>query len=96
MKIDLKGDFKSRRVWLNGEELLPYESQKVTNHSPDGFAWGYGGSGPSQLSLAIMIKLFGKPYDYHRFKWEHIATLPEESFHKTIEFTPIDYGVRTS
>jgi hypothetical protein len=24
------------------------------NHSPTGFAWGYGGSGPAQLALAIL------------------------------------------
>jgi len=27
----------------------------IINHSPDGFAWGYGGSGPAQLSLALLI-----------------------------------------
>jgi hypothetical protein len=26
----------------------------LRNHSPTGFAWGYGGSGPAQLSLAIL------------------------------------------
>ena len=26
----------------------------LRNHSPDGFEWGYGGSGPSQLALAII------------------------------------------
>lgn len=26
----------------------------LRNHSPDGFAWGYGGSGPAQLALAIL------------------------------------------
>lgn len=33
----------------------------VMNHSPDGLAWGYGGSGPAQLALALMCDLFGKP-----------------------------------
>ena len=27
----------------------------VRNHSPTGFAWGYEGSGPAQLALAILI-----------------------------------------
>jgi len=26
----------------------------LVNHSPDGFEWGYLGSGPAQLSLAIL------------------------------------------
>jgi len=31
----------------------------VRNHSPDGFEWGYGGSGPSQLALAMCVELLG-------------------------------------
>ena len=27
------------------------------NHSPCGFEWGYGGSGPAQLALAILCKV---------------------------------------
>lgn len=26
----------------------------LLNHSPTGFGWGYGGSGPAQLALAIL------------------------------------------
>ncbi len=26
----------------------------IHSHSPDGFEWGYGGSGPSQLALALI------------------------------------------
>lgn len=39
-------------------ELKPEASQKIINHSPDGFQWGYSGSGPSQLALAILLKVF--------------------------------------
>jgi len=49
------GEASSRRVWVNGRELLPIRSQKAYNHSPDGFSWGYGGSGPAQLALALML-----------------------------------------
>ncbi len=28
-------------------------------HSPDGFAWGYGGSGPAELARCILIDHFG-------------------------------------
>lgn len=30
----------------------------LRNHSPTGFAWGYGGSGPAQLALAILADFF--------------------------------------
>ena len=76
----LKGHYATRRVWLDGEELFPYQSQSVYNHSPDGFNWGYGGSGPAQLALAIMLALTNSPSDYQQFKWDVIAQLPEADF----------------
>ena len=39
----------------NGEVLDPKPSQKIWNYSPTGFEWGYGGSGPSQLALALSL-----------------------------------------
>ena len=67
------------RVWINGRELTPAESQKVRNHSPDGFNWGYHGSGPAQLALAICL-LELPPAEaqevYQDFKRGVIAELP--------------------
>ena len=54
----------------------------LVNHSPTGFAWGYGGSGPAQLALAILVDAFGPGHEtdaldlYQLFKWERIARLP--------------------
>ena len=39
-------------VLVNGKSLDP--RTELVNHSPDGFQWGYGGSGPAQLALAIL------------------------------------------
>ena len=85
--MKLKGEWFSRRVWLDGKELLPHESLKVRNHSPDGFYWGYGGSGPSQLALAICLKKLPKQEAinrYQEFKWNVIAQLPQGDFEKEI------------
>jgi hypothetical protein len=45
--------------WTNrgrGGVKLPLARRgDVRNHSPDGFAWGYGGSGPAQLALAMCL-----------------------------------------
>jgi hypothetical protein len=41
----------------------------LRNHSPDGFEFGYGGSGPAQLALAILadhLKHFPQDLDYAR------------------------------
>jgi hypothetical protein len=35
-----------------------YPLRHFVKHSPDGFEWGYAGSGPSDLSLAILADYF--------------------------------------
>ncbi len=50
------GNSTTREVFINGMLLDPERSQKVWNHSPDGFNWGYSGSGPAQLALAILLE----------------------------------------
>ena len=40
-------------------ELTPALSHGIRNHSSSGFEWGYGGSGPAQLALAILADHFG-------------------------------------
>lgn len=42
-------------VQKNGSRFRVDASQKIQNHSPDGYSWGYVGSGPSQLSLALLV-----------------------------------------
>lgn len=42
----------SNEVELKEHELNPRND--LYNHSPNGFEWGYGGSGPAQLALALL------------------------------------------
>lgn len=46
------------RVEPTGESypLHPTASQNLFNHSPTGFHWGYLGSGPAQLALALLLE----------------------------------------
>ncbi|MDS0296689.1 DUF6166 domain-containing protein [Halogeometricum luteum] len=37
------------------EQLTLDRSLELTSHSPSGFEWGYGGSGPAQLALALLL-----------------------------------------
>lgn len=39
----------------DGTELTPDRSQEIINKSPTGFSWGYQGSGPHQLALALLL-----------------------------------------
>ena len=80
--MEIKGYYQDRTVFIDGKELSPAPSQKLKNHSPDGFAWGYGGSGPAQLALAILLEIT-KDEDfslkkYQDFKRDIICDLPVE------------------
>src|SRR5262245_52035317 len=54
------------------------------NHSPTGFEWGYGGSGPAQLALAILADHLGddeRAVRLHQgFKWAVIAKLDRDEW----------------
>src|ERR1043165_648532 len=67
-------------VTVNGCLLDP--RLDLHNHSPTGFEWGYCGSGPAQLSLAILAYHLRDDQRaltlYQRFKWEVIAELPRK------------------
>jgi len=53
----------------------------VVRHSPDGFEWGYAGSGPADLAFSILCDLLPESEAeqlYQDFKWDVIATLPRD------------------
>ena len=57
--------------------------RRITKHSPDGFEWGYGGSGPADFALNILSAYIGQEEAqrgglYQDFKWEFVAKLPKE------------------
>lgn len=84
----LKGD-ANRKVWLDGQPLDPQRSLEHRNHSPDGFNWGYGGSGPAQLALAVILELTDEETGYQNFKWDVIALIPAGPFEIRFSFDSI-------
>lgn len=82
--------YKTKQVFVNGMEITPEHSQKLINHSPNGFNWGYNGPGPAQLALAILL-FFSKDEKfslahYQHFKRELISYIPQEDFEFDDEF----------
>lgn len=73
--------------------LDPSVSLKVREHSPSGFSWGYGGSGPAQLALALLLHAVAEcpvaerpssvPHEalaehyYQMFKTDHVAHMQD-------------------
>jgi hypothetical protein len=76
---------KNGQYFLDENLLTLEKSQKYHNHSSE-FNHGYGGSGPAQLALAIMLEITGKADGYQDFKWKFIAGLPQgKDFETTFE-----------
>jgi len=76
----ISGNFETRKVTIDGEVLSPTKSQQVYNHSPDGFAWGYLGSGPAQLALALLLEATNEKEAikfYQSFKFDIVSDMPE-------------------
>jgi hypothetical protein len=51
---------------------------RITRHSPSGFEWGYGGSGPADFALNILSVYIGQEMAeelYQEFKFEIISNL---------------------
>ena len=70
-------------VLKDGTRLDPSYSQKVFNHSPDGFSWGYSGSGPAQLALALLLEETGRAQAvllHQEFKRAVVARWPWAKF----------------
>jgi hypothetical protein len=76
--------YKGRReghaalVTVNDRPLNPRFD--LWNHSPTGFEWGYGGSGPAQLALALLADHTGDDEEavmlHYDFKRIVVAQLP--------------------
>jgi hypothetical protein len=68
-------------VRVDGEPLdARYD---LLSASPSGFEWGYGGSGPAQLAIALLAHTYDEEFatdHYHRFKQEVVSKLPEEGW----------------
>jgi len=55
--------------------------RRIIKHSPTGFGWGYGGSGPADFALNILSIFIGQEEAeryYQDFKFEVVAKLPYE------------------
>jgi uncharacterized protein DUF6166 len=69
-------------VMINDSLALPLRLD-LDNRSPTGFEWGYGGSGPAQLALALLAHATCDDElalrQHQEFKWRVTAKLDRNS-----------------
>ncbi len=73
---------KLTREKVGGQRIMVKENDRqyllphITRHSPDGFNWGYSGSGPADTALSILADCLGLNQAnqlYQDFKWDIVA-----------------------
>ena len=76
------GVCKAWSVYEDGKKLALNPRRDLCNHSPTGFQWGYAGSGPAQLALAIVAH-YGRQFE--RFDGEQAVRMHQEFKRKFIQ-----------
>lgn len=88
----IHGIYQEDAIYIDGARISTANSRRLRDHAPDGrVSWGYHGSGPSQLALALLLH-FGATDEealdwYQEFKREIISELPASDF--TMEETRV-------
>ena len=79
MRADTMPDIVCRRG-CDGTAVVEGLRHDWVWHSPTGFEWGYGGSGPADLALNILLAATADrdfaARHHQSFKWRFVATLP--------------------
>ena len=73
---------------VDGDKVRPLPGYyRECNHSPDGFNWGYGGSGPAQLAYALLRHATNDQKEAWRFhqklKWRLVSPQVEDRWQIT-------------
>ena len=76
----ITGDAEDVVLWRTAEGVARASVPHAARHSPTGIEWGYGGSGPADLALSVLLALADERAAdalYQRFKDEVVARVPE-------------------
>lgn len=82
LKTYIGRDYGPDGVTVEAGPDRAYRLPHIARHSPDGFAWGYRGSGPHDLALAILTDLAGADVaerHYRDFCVQVVADLPQRT-----------------
>lgn len=86
----VRGEFGAHVVVDYGAGFEPFRLLELPEgeprHSPTGYEWGYGGSGPSELARALLVSTLAEeplvwdPTCYEVFKCDVVGQLPAEEW----------------
>lgn len=76
------------RVAIREDDQTVRELDHVVVHSPDGFEWGYGGSGPADLALSILADYFEERVaaeELRQGEFERIVKIRSWAYHQSFK-----------
>jgi hypothetical protein len=79
---------------LSSAGVTSYPLPHLVRHSPDGFNWGYAGSGPADLARSLLVDCLGSapaPRLYQAFKRRYISRLKEDAAWQIDEPTILEW-----
>lgn len=85
--IHIKGNWLSKKIIVDGRILMPDDSRRVRNHTPDDFNWGVPGGSAAQLALAILMLYMNSSdaYNYHQlFRFHEVSAWEQGNLDITI------------
>lgn len=86
VEIEIHAVWSTNAVFVDDKPLDLEGSQRVIRYC-HAFHWGYNGSGPAQLALALLLRYIGEDlaFRYHqKLMTNLIAKLPDNSFIRTV------------
>jgi Family of unknown function (DUF6166) len=83
-------DGTAKVFFADGKMLVEIDPRRdLWDHSPTGVEWGYAGSGPAQLALAMLARVTGCPHLalllHQQFKCEVVMHFRRAGFHVPLE-----------
>ena len=76
----IEGHWATHDIYFDGKRIDLSKGLEIISHSPSGFNWGYGGSGPAQTAFGILNEIL-PPHQaislHQDFKWEFIALMAQ-------------------
>jgi hypothetical protein len=70
-------------------KLKPYPLPHCVVHSPTGFEWGYGGSGPADTALSILADFLGESKEEVWLAWHGKRSSRALQLHQAFKFAVV-------
>lgn len=94
-KVVVEGNWETRQVWIDNVKIYPNAAVKELKSPFGGLSWGYKGSAPENLSMAILLHVLGKDnakYAHKEFYDKVVSRIEKSDFMIEIKIMKSETG----